>query len=416
MTDSVLPKPKVEATPDGYRVTWEDQGIVAEAEWVEQDGRELTCELSVKSTRAMSEGWLLAPASFNLSAPRTRQSLAGQLKEHDPDMPWAGMIEQLVLGVRERHRRGEPTIDMRLYAVPDAPLWHVEPLLETGGPTVLYGDGDTGKTTLAIALAVTAASGTPVLGTLRANPAPVLFLDYEGSPATFRSRLGAMCEGADIPIPEVHYRREYASLQESARQIRREVEAIGARTVIVDSIGIACGGAPEAADVTLAFFRAVDSLRTPCFLIDHITKNGGDDQGKAYGSVYKHNRPRLTWQVSSKLDREGTRIVAMRSLKHNDFGALPRLTYRVAFEVDANKNPTKISIGWADAGADPGVADALLRGWPRLDAALRGGGLTPLELASLTDQGVATVERTLRRYSGTHFTLKEGRWWNLSAS
>jgi len=409
MTDSVLAAPEITPTVDGYRITWVPLGIEATAEWVEQKGRELTCELTVRSTRPMSEGLLLAPAAFNLSAPQTRKNLARQLADRDGELDWDGMIEQLVIGVRERHRLGEPTIDMRSFKPSGAPIWHLHPFLVTSGPTVVFGDGGVGKTSIAIAIAASAASGSAILGLPKAPPQAALFLDYEGSAETFYARLAAVCVGAGIPIPPVHYRREYASLTEAAPAIRREVERNAIGTVVIDSVGLACGGSPEAADVTLGFFRAVDSLRVPALLIDHITKNGGPEQTKAYGSVYKHNRPRLAWKVVGRQDADGKRIVALTEHKHNDFKELPRLGYRISYITDHEDRPTSIEIGWADVKADPELGS--LR--DRIVAELARQPQTRSELADTTGAErhilASRVSEMVKR--GELRADEEGRLW-----
>lgn len=401
-------KPEISKTPDGYLATWDD-GVSASVEEIrEHGGDELKAYVIIRSETL---GPLKADP-LNLLASTTKAQWVRILQDRAPDVDWHAKLDQLAVGVRELYRSGEPTIDMRLYPDDDGPVWHLEPFIGTEGPTVLFGDGGMGKSTIAIAILATAA-GTTVLGQAY-QTGPALFLDYEGTARGFRTRLAAICEGAGLAIPEIHYRREYASLPEAAPAIRREIARLGVCTVAIDSVGLACGGSPEAADVTLAFFTAVDSLRVPAILVDHITKNGGQEQTKAYGSVYKHNRPRLAWRVVSRQDENGRRLVALTEHKHNDFGEIRPLTYRMAITTDERRRWRTVEFQPADARTEADVADMILKGRARIWAAIRqaGRGLKVEEVAAEVDQPVETVSRTLRRYRGKIFYERDGVWWN----
>ena len=328
MTDAIG-KPELEVVGDVFRFTW-PCGIEAELDRFSEHRDELTGELLIRSSRPPSPG-LIHSARFNLMSTTARKTLAGALRDRDSDLDWPGLLEQLCFLARERYRKGDPSIDMRTYAPSGRARWLVEPFVEHGGPTVLFGDGEGGKSMMAIAIGVTCATGTPVLGELRGDHAPVLYLDYETDADTFHERLRAICAGAEIPeLPPFHYRRQVASLRDAAPAIRREIAKLGVGLVIVDSLGWACGDDPLAADVVIALFNTMRSFGVPVLGVDHIAKNA-TDQGKAFGSVYKHNGPRLTWRVD-KTQEEGASsfVVALVNTKRNNGRRVPRRGHRIS--------------------------------------------------------------------------------------
>ncbi|HEV8536019.1 MAG TPA: AAA family ATPase [Candidatus Limnocylindria bacterium] len=334
-----------------YRCSW-SIGIKAELERFSEHRDELTAELTVYSTRPPRAG-LLHSARFNLMSSQARSTLAKALASRDDDLDWYDLIESMCFVVRERYRNGEPSIDMRDYTPTGRPRWLIEPFLEHGGPTVFFGDGDSGKTMMAIAIAVTCATGIPVFGQLQGEPGPVLYVDYETDEETFYERLTAICAGAGVrERPPIYYRRQGSSLRDAAPSIRREIDERRIRAVTIDALGQACGDDPQAPDVVLGLFNVIRSFRVPTLGVDHVAKNASD-QGKAFGSVYKHNGPRVTWLVE-KAQEEGASsfVVALVNKKRNNGIKRPRLGYRIECESQDDESLVAVRFRGADLAVD----------------------------------------------------------------
>jgi hypothetical protein len=362
---------------DVYRLTWPVQ-IEAEVDRITEHRDELTAEVTIRSSRHPSPG-LLHSARLNLMSTQTRRSLANALAEREPELDWPALVEAMCYLVRERYRVGDPTIDMRAYVPSGRSRWLVEPFLEHGGPTVIFGDGDVGKSTVAAGICVTAATGQPVLGQLVGDPVAVLYDDHETDEDTFHEKLVAVCAGAGIrELPKVYYRRAVASLRESAPALRRQIAELGIGMVVIDSLGMASGGDPQAPDVAIALFAAIRSLGVPTLAIDHIAKNAAD-QGKAFGSVYKHNGPRLTWR-QDKAQEEGSSdvVIALVNHKRNNGPKLPRRGYRMEFEIESDHLRT-VRFDLADLARDY-PEKATLR--QRILAELQAGGVQPDSIAA----------------------------------
>lgn len=377
-------KPTCEPTPDGFHLVW-DSGIEAQVERFAEHRDELTAELTVHSTRAPRPG-LLHRARINLMSSQTRRTLAGALEKRDPDLDWAAMLEQLCFLVIERYRTGEPAVDLRTWEGPTGTHWLLEPFIERGGPTILFAAGGTGKSMFALAMAITVASGQPIVGTLRGEGGPVLYLDWETDAGTIRERTKAISFGAGLPsLPPIHYRRCVASITESAQEIRREVNRTKAVMVVVDSFGAARGGEPESADVTIKAMNAGRSLGVPWLAIDHVTKQAGNDAAMPFGSAFTHNLARITWSMDRNDGDERRQIIALKNRKMNNGRQVPQIGYSVTYETDQAGELWSVAYGKTDIADSPSLAGKMSLPQRILAELGRHAGITQADLVEVLE-------------------------------
>ncbi len=368
-----------------YHFEWA-LGITCDLERFSEHRDELTAEVTIHSSRPPRPG-LIHSARLNLMSTQTRQRLEASCIKRDPEVDWQAILEQLCLLAVERYRHGDPALDMREYVSPMTEPWVVEPFIERAGATILFGDGGTGKSVTALAIGLSVACGFSVLGTLRADPGPIMYLDWETDAETFHNRLRAILNTAEVTVP-VYYRRQVASLPEAAPGIQREIGQLGCKLAIVDSLGAARGGEPESADVTIKTFNAARSFGIPWLGVDHVShqsrQNGSE---RPFGSTFTHNLARVTWSME-KAQREGddTIVVAMTNRKRNNGRIVPRRGYKIQFENYATEDggvsdrlrsvrftPTDPNVVRESQGAADGVrqaiAEALRRNAPGLKPA-----------------------------------------------
>jgi hypothetical protein len=150
------------------------------------------------------------------------------------------------------------------------------------------------KTTAALLSAALVSSGAPACGFVPHVVGPVAWLDFETDRLDVDDTYKKVSRGLGGNIPDLFYRREIHPLHQTASQIRRFIDTEGIVMVVVDSIGAAIGDDPESAAAVLRYFNAVRSLGVASENIDHITKAGAN--GKPFGSAYKHNSARLTFE------------------------------------------------------------------------------------------------------------------------
>lgn len=200
-----------------------------------------------------------------------------------------------------------------LFGLDDPPprQWRIEDLVPDNHLTMLIGDGGTGKSFLALHLALCVASGRPFLGR-DVRRGRVLYLDYELDENEQKRRtlkvLGGM--GLDVDDSVIDNRIFHLSPKwplgsgdhESAvGEIIRELDV---DFVVVDSLTIgSTGDMKEHSD----FNKVAQEIREwPTTLaIDHVshsTAKKNSKNARAFGSVFKRNVARSSLTLLSKED------------------------------------------------------------------------------------------------------------------
>lgn len=334
------PQPShVDQTDHRHLYRWDGLDIEAVLERFQEGSTGLRCELRIENLNHGAPSTLF-DGNYNLSSPRGQTEIVNKLRRRTPDeaIPWEGLLDLVALRSKERYRTGEPVIDL-FDTQPEAePRFLLRPFVETHGVTVLYGDGGSLKSQLALAMGVSVATGIDVLGMRPLSVRPVLYLDWEAGFQDHAERLHALWRGLDtsldIPYTFIQYQRQIASLSESATNVSRVVQDQGIGLVIIDSIGMARGGSPEGAAETIAFMRAARSLNVPVIAIDHITHEArkAHDLSSPFGSRYTHNLSRRTWSVEKRQEEDDdTATVFLQHWKHNNTAQSQRLAYRFTF-------------------------------------------------------------------------------------
>ena len=336
-----IPKqpPNVHRVTDGLIFSWPDIEITLLRLLEIPRSGGVSAELRVESTSG-----LLHVGRLDLLSSRARREvvqavelrLDGIGKEPDFD----GMLLQACALAVERYREGDPLVDLATVE-PEATVPSLlPPLLDARGANVLFADGGTGKSLFGLAVAVTVATGVPVLGLQPAFTCPVLYWDWEADAATHAERLHAICAGLDPPVDpptgSILYRREIASLAESAPSVRRHIADRNIGFAVIDSLGMARGGEPESGDSTLRTFAAIRSLGIPTLIQDHVTKEDAKKsaQQKPIGSAYTWNAARRVWNLATaQTAGDDSLQVTLRNRKSNFSRLALPLAYRIEFEV-----------------------------------------------------------------------------------
>lgn len=137
--------------------------------------------------------------------------------------------------------------------------------LPSGAISLLVADGGSGKSWLALQLALAISTGKPFLGASPSEPRNVLYLDYENPEAFSKGRARAMAVHYAINLSELGDRFRYASLATGSPTLGHDdspmpmwVDRIRPDLIVVDSLASAFGtdlvDGPDA-------MRAIDALR-----------------------------------------------------------------------------------------------------------------------------------------------------------
>jgi hypothetical protein len=232
---------------------------------------------------------VLAVGDLNLSSTRARQTHAKYLAElaRTEDVDWAGLVEEFAQRVLAAERSGTPAVLLSDLPRP-APVetFDVSGLsLLPRHPLILFGDGGTAKSYLALWLA----------GSLARRDWRVGYFDWELAGEDHRDRLERLFGPS---MPPIHYARCTRALVYEADRLRRIVRDHALDYIVCDSIAFACDGPPEAAEVAGRYFQALRQLGAigSCH-VAHVTKalEGGDL--KPFGSAFWSNGARSTWNV-----------------------------------------------------------------------------------------------------------------------
>lgn len=389
-------EPEFQAIGEGrYRL--DVPGVATfEADYVRRESRQLKCELLVRCDLpgARTFDGVLSVGDVNLSSARARSMHAKYLQERAQadDVDWTGLLEEIAQRVIAAERAGQPAV-----LLSDLPRPAPDESLEVYGlpllarhPMMIFGDGGTAKSYLALYIA----------GTLAEDGHRVGLFDWELDGGDHRLRLERLF-GAEMP--PVYYARCSRALVYESDRLRRIVRDERLDYVILDSVAFACDGPPEAAEVAGRYFQALRQLGPVGSLnAAHVTKASDGADQKPFGSTFWHNGARATWNVklANTIPDETSINIALHNRKANLAAKRPS----VGFEFRFDENRTHVrSINLADV---PDLA-ATLGVRERMALALRSGAMAPDVLAAEIEAETNTVKRTARRYK-QQFTLLDG--------
>ena len=145
-----------------------------------------------------------------------------------------------------------------------------------------------------------------------------------------RGRLARLVGAGELP--GIVYVPCSCPLADDIDRIRREVIRHQLGYLIVDSVGLACDGPPEAAEVAIRFFGALRELKLGTLLIAHVNRAG--DTARPFGSAFWHNSSRLTWYAKLESDFGGSTTVGLFCKKSNTAAKAAPLGYRIDWSAE----------------------------------------------------------------------------------
>lgn len=402
-----LGKPQATYQEDHYTFRW-DSGFVATIERFSESRDDIRAELTVTSGL---DGSQLYFGRLLLMGPRSRADVVRALNQRDDEPDWQGMLEQVCTLSLRRYREGAPAIDLVTGDVGEAGRYLVRPFVFDDAVNMLYGSGDSGKSLFTMFLALVVASDQEIGGLIPERSGPVLILDWEDGPATHKERLHGLAVAAGVTLSEgqVIYRRMDASLKESVREIRKDIAKYQAVLVIVDSIGMACGGDPNDAGAIIEAMLAARSLGVPSIAVHHIAKTA-KDKSNPYGSVYATNEARMSWLVESERD-QGVLTQVFTNHKANRGARHDRMQYQAIFTEDEYEHIERIDMRQASFTETKTVGGGGQK-WKIADL-LKTGGMTVKEIADALGYSRESTRKVLARSEGDLFTRLDGGLWGV---
>lgn len=375
---------------------------------------ELTVTCGLPFTKS-SDGHL-HQANINVSGGDARKRLASTIAARanlGDAIDWIDVLEDFCRRVLAAERDGEPIEKVGAMPVAlGAETYRMDPLLPLGEATILYGEGGTGKSTMAAAVAVSVQTGVAVLEGFIPRKAPVLYLDWEAGAISLNRRIRGVATGAHVPsVVQVDYRncRRSGPLHTFAEALAATIDKEGYGLVVIDSVGMAAGLGAEGGDAnesTLRLFQAIGFLGTTVLCIDHVAKADADDERKRarpYGSIYKTNLARATWELRLTGNERGS-YIGLYNTKANDAALAAPISLQVFHEEDG-------AIRYERLAQLPVELTRHLSQRDQIVAALRQvGHMTTEEISAETGLADNKVRAVLSRHGDLFQKLPSGKW------
>lgn len=330
--------PEVTRRGDAFLTTWPGHGVAIGVDQLHEHSDGLSGEITVEATVGGTLHW----GRLGLASTTARESVVKKLMQIRDDVPWREYLDLVCRSTTAAWRAGEPVV--LVHPRPrEAVRSLIEPAIVLEGETaIVFGDGGSGKSAFAAAMAAAVATGRELPGGIRpTRTGPVLYLDYEDIEETLAERLHGLQAGMGFPAIEcVHYRRMTRGLTLDIELIRAEVERFGAVLVIVDSITPAAGPEPESADAATRTLNALRSVRAAKLVVAHLSKaEAANTRGasKPWGSAFYWNLARSVWEF--------------RRDSNADDGPVPIALYHRKSNVSRLHRPIGLTFEFADDGS-----------------------------------------------------------------
>lgn len=369
-------------------------GIVFNVERLRRSSHELVGEVQVTvngnfpQAKTILNG-ILSLADLNFTSAQARSTRAKLLSERSQSegIDWHGLVEEFVVRVIAAERAGKPGIV--LADVPEledkAEVWDVNglPILQDL-PMVLFGDGSSGKSYLALW----------AMGCLAQQQGiNILYADWEFAALEHKKRMRRLFE----PIPRnIIYARCDRSLREETDRLSRLIQEHKCQYLVCDSIGFAVDGPAEAHEGASAYFRYLRQFGIGSLNIAHMPKH--IEEGKdasIFGSVFFRNGARSVWFAQRTFDNpQGEMQVGLYHRKSNVGELLTPRGYKFVFD----RYRTRVETVDVEAVDELAAALPLLE---RMKKRLQRGALSVKALAEDLNTSAASIRVMLARHEST---------------
>lgn len=322
-------KPIITRRGNDYLAVWPDASVKITVDRLRDSSRDGLAGYVTVEVQS-GEAWVrtLGPTKYNLTNLRSQTELSNALSTRSQNgikALWPEMVNQLSSLIAENFRKGVQTVCMS-ECQPSGPLSYVVPgFLPKDEVTILYADGESGKSMFAMLIAICCATGTELPWGVMPVQCNVLYLDWETTQERVHKRIERISSGLGVPIPNIYYRRQDSSLMDDLANIVRDVDTLGIGLVVCDSIGYACGSDSSLNEDQTARGATNSLNRIPStkLVLAHVNKSTADDEEntrkvKPIGSTFFWNGMRCGWEIASREIDEDTKLLGLINHKFND--------------------------------------------------------------------------------------------------
>ena len=299
--------PKTAVQDDGSVVHWFADGIVT---MVFRDirkggpGYEAKCSIYL-------QGRAIDHVRIDLLSQQNRHFVVNSLQRHVVPVSDWDWLQAFVFSAEAMQRYfagGTELVDLRTIIPKAAAAPLIDPIIEDT-IVVWAGHGGIYKSVLSLLAVHQLTTGIPILGGSHGSVRNCLILDYEEPTPDTAARRARLIERRHPThqidgLGRVWYRNEMMPITSTAPTIRRLLDEHNIEFVVIDSLGVARGGAAESSYETIAAMDAIRSLGRAVLVLDHLKQDDGQGSGqdRPFGSVYTRNLARALWTIKRAPD------------------------------------------------------------------------------------------------------------------
>ena len=403
-----MSKPKITQQLGNILFEWEDYGVHAEISRLrnKRDGGVSGEVLLTTTNPEYSSG--LHHGSLNFLSSSSKVSLIKAMGNKYPEANWDEIIEQLCFSTLQLTRQGSPVDNLETITDLNPPGYLLDPIMPLNQPTIIFGEGGVGKSELALILHICILlpwEGNPLNITTLGTSTKSLYCDWEADRYIINWQLKCLTEGMGLGYANIAYRRCHQSLADDIEQIQKAITDTGAKVIIIDSLGAACGGDLKDAEVAIRFFTALRQLNMTSLILAHTSKDQQAQAKTIFGSAFFYNYARSVWELRKVQEiGEDTISLGLFHRKANQSKLHPPLGFNIHF------NGTKTMV----TRQDTKKVDEFLQRMPiktRVLEALSDGPMTIDELSTFLDEKKDSVSRILRRLRKDDKVASNGSSW-----
>jgi len=406
-----MSNPKITDIVGGYDFLWDAEAVQIRVSRIHANGDgKITGEILV-TTSAPGYSPHLHQAAFNFLSSTTRKQLAKQLKE-EYETDWDNILEQLCVYTSERVRRGEPVEDIIATGENiEPPKYILEPYIIENYPNVFFGDPGSFKSTMAVvvmACVVLPWYDNPLHLKTPSKPVRTLFLDWETDSATVAWQLSCFQRGMGTPAIPIKYRRCSLPLHADVEQIQKAIADSESKLIVIDSLGLACGGELNEAGAAIQFFTALRQLKVTSLILAHTSKDKTSSNKSIYGSVFFEAQARSVWHLRKRQEAgEDELDLALKNTKSPPFRKkFADMGYHVSFTDDSmvvkTEDPREVAEFLETMGTQSRVLELL-----------KEGAKNPAAIAKALDLTENNVRVVISNLKKSNKVLKVGDGYGL---
>jgi len=404
--------PIVEQTGNVFRLTWENEQVVAEVRRLADRAYGPGGEVTWLSVSPGQKG-LLHQGYLGLTSTRGKDQLAAALEARQQDKDWRTLVEQFAVIVLRAFRRGSPPVLLQTAdSERECPALAVSPLIFAGHPYVFFGDPATSKSYLALILtSIAICPQVEVPPFSCQQPMKAVYLDWESSAQDQAFRLSRLAEGFRVELGGlITYRHCVSPLAHDIESVQEVVRDAQANWVVVDSLGPAAGGDLNSPQSAQEFYGALRTLSCTSLILAHNAKNADLKHRSIFGSGFFNALARGTAEVRRYQDAgDDVAIVGIYPRKAN----FSRLERPIGLKLCFEGKEGAITVARHDLKQVARLSDALPSG-ERILRLLTSSetALTPKQMADRLGLKDATARKAVARlrYLGKVVALDDHRY------